>query len=251
MTNWDIHDDSLATEGTRRGPARQPVPGRPAVERELHELRRGRQLHRRAARGRLLDGVRQPVHRQRHDRPVRSDLPQATMLSDGKVDAGDAPMPAAQIDVTIKDNNTLDPTDIGGVGISSRAARPRSTAATATGSDRRATAKRGAQPLRAVLLAVHPGDRASGRRAGSPYGAAPPERHRRLGRAPTASAGSSSKGHYRNWSFAWTSSRHADGDLQVPVLADRCRASAIDYPPAAVRHTTPSRSTRTRAARPT
>jgi hypothetical protein len=39
-----------------------------------------------------------------------------TMLSDGKVDAGDAPMPAAQIDVSIKDNNPADPTDISGVG---------------------------------------------------------------------------------------------------------------------------------------
>ncbi len=39
-----------------------------------------------------------------------------TMLSDGKVDASDAPMPAAQIDVSIKDNNAADPKDISGVG---------------------------------------------------------------------------------------------------------------------------------------
>ena len=42
--------------------------------------------------------------------------PLDTMLSDGKVDAGDAPMPAAQIDVTIVENNAADPTDISGVG---------------------------------------------------------------------------------------------------------------------------------------
>src|SRR5439155_23328067 len=33
-----------------------------------------------------------------------------------KVDAGDAPMPAAQIDVTIKDNVAANKSDIGGVG---------------------------------------------------------------------------------------------------------------------------------------
>lgn len=41
--------------------------------------------------------------------------PGQTLLSDGKVDAGDAPMPAARIDVEIAPNSGA-PTDIGGVG---------------------------------------------------------------------------------------------------------------------------------------
>jgi hypothetical protein len=39
-----------------------------------------------------------------------------TMLSDGKVDAGDAPMPAARIDMTIAENGGVSKTDISGVG---------------------------------------------------------------------------------------------------------------------------------------
>ena len=46
MTNWDIHDDSLTTEGhTITNPLGKPVPGRPERRGDLHELRRGRQLH--------------------------------------------------------------------------------------------------------------------------------------------------------------------------------------------------------------
>ena len=41
--------------------------------------------------------------------------PNDTMLSNGVVDTGDAPMPAAQIDVTIAENSGA-PTDISGVG---------------------------------------------------------------------------------------------------------------------------------------
>jgi hypothetical protein len=44
--------------------------------------------------------------------PVR---PQLTLFSDGKVDSGDAPMPAARVDVTIAPNSG-GPTDISGVG---------------------------------------------------------------------------------------------------------------------------------------
>jgi hypothetical protein len=43
-------------------------------------------------------------------------FPAQTLLSDGKVDAGDAPMPAARVDVTILENNSADPTDTSGVG---------------------------------------------------------------------------------------------------------------------------------------
>jgi hypothetical protein len=42
-------------------------------------------------------------------------LPGLTLLSDGKVDAGDAPMPAARVDVSIAPNSGS-PTDISGVG---------------------------------------------------------------------------------------------------------------------------------------
>jgi hypothetical protein len=44
--------------------------------------------------------------------PVRPEL---TLFSDGKLDAGDAPMPAARVDVTIAPNSGA-PTDISGVG---------------------------------------------------------------------------------------------------------------------------------------
>ena len=49
--------------------------------------------------------------------PLRAD---ETLLSDGKLDAGDAPMPAARIDFNIA-GNTGSPTDLGGVGFFSGA----------------------------------------------------------------------------------------------------------------------------------
>ena len=100
------------------------------------------------------------------------------MLSDGKVDAGDAPMPAAQIDVTIHDNNAADPTDIGGVGYLYPSYKTEVYSRDGLGSDSGGNTDepgQRAQPLCAVLLAVHPGHGASGRTpSGSPYGAAPP-----------------------------------------------------------------------------
>jgi len=47
--------------------------------------------------------------------PFDPVVPQATLFSDGKLDAGDAPMPAARVDVNIVPNSGA-PTDIGGVG---------------------------------------------------------------------------------------------------------------------------------------
>ena len=48
--------------------------------------------------------------------PFDPMFPNETLLSDGKVDAGDAPMPAARIDVNIVDNDPANKTDISGVG---------------------------------------------------------------------------------------------------------------------------------------
>ena len=41
--------------------------------------------------------------------PYDPMFPHLTLLSDGKLDAGDAPMPAARIDVTIRENDATKP----------------------------------------------------------------------------------------------------------------------------------------------
>jgi hypothetical protein len=113
MSNWDIHDDSALTEG--------------------HVFTNGKQCA-------LVDETNKDLsdavdnctgenawggfstvfgNLSRTDNtigPFDPIYPFDTLLSDGKVDAGDAPMPAARIDVTVRDNNSADPTDISGVG---------------------------------------------------------------------------------------------------------------------------------------
>ena len=192
-------------------------------------LRRRGQLHRRRPAGRLLDGLGTALARRPHDRPVRPALLLDTLLSDGKVDAGDAPMPAAQIDVTIKDNKCGDKTDIGGVGYLDPSSKGDVYSRDGTAS----TPRNGAQPLRAVLLAVHPGDTRPVDALGSPYGAVPPSGIDGSGDTD-GYGGFLVKGAVPNWSFAWPKSRYASR-LGVPVLADPA-GPGRSLPPAPARH---------------
>ncbi len=97
---WDIHDDTLKTEGHVAGFCRPAVPV--AID-AVDNCRGGDERFSRVFGDFGRDGG--PFD------PVR--LP--SLLSDGKLDAGDAPMPAARVDISIAPNtNPL--TDIGGAG---------------------------------------------------------------------------------------------------------------------------------------
>lgn len=96
---WDIHDDMLKTEGHVAGFC---GPGAATVDAVDNcrggDVRFSRVFGDFGREGGPFDPVRLP-----------------SLLSDGKVDAGDAPMPAARVDISIAPNtNPL--TDIGGVG---------------------------------------------------------------------------------------------------------------------------------------
>ncbi len=97
---WDIHDDSLKTEGHVAGFCAPPVAT--AID-AVDNCRGGDARFSRVFGDFGRDGG--PFD------PVR--LP--TLLSDGKLDAGDAPMPAARVDIKIAPN-TNPRTDIGGAG---------------------------------------------------------------------------------------------------------------------------------------
>jgi len=99
-SRWDIHDDSLKTEGHVAGFCAPPV----AVAIDAVDNCRGGDVRFSRVFGDFgRDGG--PFD------PVR--LP--SLLSDGKLDAGDAPMPAARVDIKIAPN-TNPRTDIGGAG---------------------------------------------------------------------------------------------------------------------------------------
>jgi hypothetical protein len=97
---WDIHDDTLKTEGHVAGFCQPAVPV--AID-AVDNCRGGEERFSRVfgdfgREGGPFDPVRLP-----------------SLLSDGKLDAGDAPMPAARVDISIAPNtNPL--TDIGGAG---------------------------------------------------------------------------------------------------------------------------------------
>jgi hypothetical protein len=97
---WDIHDDTLKTEGHVAGFCAPPVPT--AID-SVDNCRGGDVRFSRVFGDFGRDGG--PFD------PVR--LP--SLLSDGKLDAGDAPMPAARVDIAIAPN-TNPSTDIGGAG---------------------------------------------------------------------------------------------------------------------------------------
>jgi len=113
MTNWDIHDDSLLTEGHLKTGGTQCVLA-DETNTNLSDAVDN------CTGGGPWGGFSTVLGKQsRTDNtigPFDPIYPYDTLLSDGKVDAGDAPMPAARIDVSIRDNNSADPTDISGVG---------------------------------------------------------------------------------------------------------------------------------------
>ena len=95
---WDIHDDTLKTEGHVPGAC-----GGVAAIDAVNNCDGGLWFSRFF--GDLVYDPAGPFD------PVRTD----TLLADGKLDAGDAPMPAARVDVEIAPN-TNPATDVGGAG---------------------------------------------------------------------------------------------------------------------------------------
>ena len=206
ITNWDNHDDSLTTEGhTITAPLGTQCPADPNVE-EIYvnfdavdnctstdDLGGFSTVFGKQSRAGFTVGPFDPIYAQ------------DTMLSDGKVDAGDAPMPAAQIDVTIKDNNVLDPTDIGGVGYLYESDKTDVYSRDGLGTEK---AHNFYAPFYSQYIpaTARPADA-----AGSVYGAAPPSGIDGSGDADGFGGFLTSSPHlYDNWDFAWTTSRHGD-----------------------------------------
>ena len=250
MTNWDIHDDSLATEGhTITDPLGSQCPADPNVEEIYTNFDAVDNCTGAGPQGGFSTVFGNLSTANATIGPFDPIFPQATMLSDGKVDAGDAPMPAAQIDVTIKDNNTLDKTDIGGVGYlfpsyktdvdSHDGYRQRSV-----GQPRNGQAHNFFAPYYDQYIPAT--SRPS--RAGSPYGAAPPSGIDGSG-DPTASADS--------WPRASTSTGASPGPEPLrrcrPRSACSRRSSGLGdrLSPAARAASTPSRLHGREPARPT
>ena len=160
-------------------------------------------------------------------------------------------MPAAQIDVTIKDNNARDRRTSAASGYLFPSYKTEVYSRDGLGSDRRQPRDRsGAQLLRAVLLQYIPATARPTDAAGSPYGARRPAAS--TARAiRTGSAASSSNGLYRNWEY------RLDARAYHPRADSKCLFSQT-YPGDVHQYsgrfrtaTAPSRSTPTRAARPT
>ena len=199
-------------------------PADPTVEEMLHGLRRGRQLHAPSdAHGRFSTVFGTPSTAGHTIGPFDPIYPFDTMLSDGKVDAGDAPMPAAQIDVTIKDNDPTDKTDISGVGYLFPSWKTEVYSRDGKGGNiwngdenSPIMAHNFYAPFYSQYIPATSRPAAPARLV-RPTAPSRRERHRRL-RHQTGSVGSSRSGEYRNWGFAWTSSFRLRR-LQVPVLA--------------------------------
>jgi hypothetical protein len=210
MSNWDIHDDSLLTEGHTIWPGQcadqEIYVNFDAVDTCNSEGPRGgfsTVLGPQATDG-LTIGPFDPIY--------SID----TMLSDGKLDPGDAPMPAAQIDVSIKDNVATDPTDIGGVGYLFPSWKAEVYSRDGLGSDPwgnlpTPVAHNYFAPFYSQYI---PATARPVNAAGSPYGpAAPPS-----GIEGTNGTGgfsgflwnSVTQGPYDNWEFAWEYSRKAN-----------------------------------------
>jgi hypothetical protein len=117
ITNWDIHDDLLNTEGhvntAQCDGAANAAGSTDAVDNCTLTTNAVADFGNTHGWFSTVFGV--PTRDGYSDGPFDPLYPHDTMLSDGKVDAGDAPMPAAQIDVTIAENSG-GPTDISGVG---------------------------------------------------------------------------------------------------------------------------------------
>jgi hypothetical protein len=104
---WEIHDDRLKTEGHPLSSA--CVTEKAAVAIDAVDNCNGAGAGDQGPFSRVFGDLIPAFG------PFDPLRPEQTLLSDGKLDAGDAPMPAARVDVTIA-ANTGAPTDIGGVG---------------------------------------------------------------------------------------------------------------------------------------
>jgi hypothetical protein len=118
---WDIHDDTLATEGhAQESPAALCQPrvttGIDAVDQctDPGSLATSTEIGPFSSIWAQLIGPAPGLDGNAYG-PFDPTRPGGTELSDGKVDPGDAPMPAARIDFTIAPNSG-GPTDISGVG---------------------------------------------------------------------------------------------------------------------------------------
>ena len=206
MTNWDIHDDSLATEGhTITTPLGSQCPADPTVE----EIYTNFDAVDNCTTGDASGGFSTVFGYQSHAGytigPWDPVYPYDTMLSDGKVDAGDAPMPAAQIDVTVHENNTADKTDISGVGYLYPSYKTDVYSRDGLG-----TVK--AHNLYAPFYSQYiPATSRPVDAAGGPYGSPPPSGIDGSGDADGFN-GFLWNGQYNNWQFAWENSFHPNAD---------------------------------------
>ena len=236
------------------GPARQPVPGRPeSSRRSTRTSTRSTTAPARGPQGGFSTVFGNLSTANATIGPFDPIFPQATMLSDGKVDAGDAPMPAAQIDVTIKDNNAADRPTSAASGYLFPSYKTEVYSRDGLGSDprrqprtrsRRTTSSRRSTPSTSRRRPVRPSpasSTATRRRAAStaraiPTGSAASSYQRpvpQLGASPGRAAAT------------------RDADSKCLFSQDVRGHRPVNLPAAAVRATTPSRSTPTRAARPT
>jgi hypothetical protein len=107
---WDIHDDQAATEG--HVTAAPMCPGSAITALDSVDACIGAELF-------FGDGEYSTAFGGRSDSPTFGPFdplrPDETLLPDGKLDAGDVPMPSAIVEVKIAPNSGS-PTDIGGVG---------------------------------------------------------------------------------------------------------------------------------------
>ncbi len=119
---WDTHDDTAATEGhAQESPAAVCLPrvttGIDAVDQctDTGSLALANEVGEFSAIWTFSAAPGGSLSAPPTVGPFDPTRPASTYLSDGKIDAGDAPMPSARIDFTIAPN-TGGPTDISGVG---------------------------------------------------------------------------------------------------------------------------------------
>jgi hypothetical protein len=235
MSNWDIHDDSLTTEGhTITSPLGTQCP--PGTDPKTGEIYVNFDSVDNCTTGNTHGGFSTVFGSQstagKTIGPFDPVYSFDTMLSDGKVDPGDAPMPAAQVDVTIKDNDPLNKTDIGGVGYlfpswkSEVYSRDGKGGDIWTGDDSNPVLPHNYYaPFYSQFI---PATSRTASPTGSPYGANPPPSGIE-GTGTNGFGGFLVSGEYRNWAFAWPMRRGVYGDTHclfsqvLPGLAERFR----------------------------
>jgi hypothetical protein len=221
LTNWDIHDDSLLTEGHLDTDGVQCA----AVDETNTDLSDSVDN---CTTGDQFGGFSTVFGTQSRAGftvgPFDPIYPYDTLLSDGKVDAGDAPMPAARIDVTVHDNNSADPTDTSGVGYLFPSYKTEVYSRDGLGSDwfGNTTLPVEAHNFYAPFYSQYiPATARPADAGGSPYGAALPSGIDGSSDADGFNGFRLESGNpYRNWEFGWTNSFH-------PEAASKCLFSQV------------------------